>query len=135
MKLYKIQWPTAAVAVAGIAAVVLVAIFAPPDIAGELVAGLGVLFTATAAALPAIGLPGFRQPRHQHLVDSGAVHINHFEAIAAPIKRLGRLRHPPHVDHQHTAQSVVAVPFLARQIAQAEQLLEIDDVEHAIDEP
>ena len=52
MKLYKIQWPTAAVAVAGIAAVVLVAIFAPPDIAGQLAAGLGVMFTAIAAALP-----------------------------------------------------------------------------------
>ena len=54
MKLYKIQWPTAAVAVAGIAAVVLVAIFAPPDIRRELVAALGVLFTTTAAALPAL---------------------------------------------------------------------------------
>lgn len=48
MKLYKIQWPTAAIAIAGIAGVVLVAIFAPAD--SELVAGLGALFIALAAA-------------------------------------------------------------------------------------
>jgi hypothetical protein len=52
MKTYAIQWPTAAVAIAGIAAVTLVAIFAPEDIAGRLVAGLAALFTAAAAAMP-----------------------------------------------------------------------------------
>lgn len=47
MKLYKIQWPTAAIAIAGIAGVVLVAIFAPDS---GLLAPMSTLFIALAAA-------------------------------------------------------------------------------------
>ena len=54
----------------------------------------------------------FRVRRHQHPIDPAAIHVDHLEAMSAPIGLVADVRYPLQARHQESTQRLIVAVLL-----------------------